>query len=501
MSPLLIIRTDASPEIGTGHVMRCLAFAEIWLRNGGQAILAPRLLPEYFEARAQKMGLEVGRLTSPLGSLEDAAELIRLAKARAAAWIMVDGYQFYESYQDSLANAGLAVLWVDDFGSLNHYSASMVLNQSLGATRARYPRITASTRLLLGCRYLQLRREFLIWQHWQRNIPDTARRILITMGGSDPDNVALKALEGVIQTGLPLSATVIVGASSPNYQVLQNAVAGTSHRLVRNAENMPELMSQADLAITAGGTTAWELAYMGVPTLLITQADNQLLNCEVLDREGAAQNLGWHHLLSAQAIAQSLKNLTGNPVLRAAMSQAARKLVDGRGCLRVWLSLNETHFQFRPATAEDCALIHQWANAPEVRAVSFSSNPIPWETHTLWFERKLHDAACDLWIACGPDQKPAGQVRFERDGQIAVISVSLDAAARGQGRGSLLIWAGCRRLFQQRGETHIIHAYIKPENLASLRAFQNAGFGNVHKTVVQDQDAWRCDLTRESCME
>ncbi len=541
--PTLIIRADASAHMGTGHVMRCLALAEPWLAAGSEVILAAQLMPEALGQRALKAGVKPYSVGGEAGGIEDAQETAALAAEHPGAWLVVDGYQFGEGYFGVLKQAGVKVLQVDDFGGLTRYAADFVLNQNLGVTAAWYPQKTENTRLLLGTRYVQLRGEFLQQKTTERDPEKEQLSILVTLGGSDPDNVTAKVIEA-LQLISGVEATVVVGGSNPHWEELQASVKkdAAKIRLIRNASNMPELMATADLAIAAGGTTAWELAYMGVPMMTIVLADNQRSNGEQLAATGVAINLGWHGELTAEALAKRIEALihkdvpvshtgaaTGTPQpgplsseLRqsresgrgsddlaakseaspadtnslAEMSAKAWELVDGLGSMRVWLRLNEETLRLRSATAEDAKLIFDWANDPGVRAVSFSSEPIAWENHLTWFTAKLSDANYRIWVAEDAAGTPVGQVRFQIDGEAATISISLDAGQRGKNRGSLLIWAACRKIFAESALKEVL-AYIKPDNQASIRAFEKAGFADWDEATVKGAAAWVCRMERK----
>jgi UDP-2,4-diacetamido-2,4,6-trideoxy-beta-L-altropyranose hydrolase len=494
--PTLIIRADASSQMGTGHVMRCLALAEPWLAAGSEVILAAQLMPEALGQRALKAGVKPYSVCGAAGGIEDAQETAALAAEHPGAWLVVDGYQFGEGYFGVLKQAGVKVLQVDDFGGLTRYEADFVLNQNLGVTADWYPQKAEKTRLLLGTRYVQLRGEFLkqdkdIGTGWE-----TPNQILVTLGGSDPENVTAKVIEA-LQSVRSINATVVIGGSNPHWDELLSHVqqSASNIHLVRNAGNMPELMVRTDLAIAAGGTTAWEMAFSGLPMMTIVLAENQKSNGEQLEAAGLAVNLGWHADLTPESLAEQVQALIKDWSKLDEMAAKARKLVDGLGSMRVWLRLNEETLRLRSATAADAKLIFDWANDAGVRAVSFSSEPIIWENHLKWFEAKLNDANYRIWVAEDAAGTPVGQVRFQIEGEAATISISLDAGQRGKNRGSLLIWAACRKIF---AETVIkeVKAYIKPDNQASVRAFEKVGFLDWDETTVKGAAAWVCGLER-----
>ncbi|MCD6049517.1 MAG: UDP-2,4-diacetamido-2,4, 6-trideoxy-beta-L-altropyranose hydrolase [Verrucomicrobia bacterium] len=492
----LIIRADASSQMGTGHVMRCLALAEPWLAAGTEVILAAQLMPEALGERVLKAGIKPHSIGAEAGGIEDAQQVAALVSRHRDAWLVVDGYQFGEGYFSVLKQSGAKVLQIDDFGGLKHYETDFVLNQNLGVTAEWYPQKNEKTRLLLGTRYVQLRREFLEQDKDVGTGWEPPNQILVTLGGSDPDNVTAKVISA-LQEVPSINAAVVIGGSNPHWDSLLSSVqlSASNIHLIRNAKNMPELMAQTSLAIAAGGTTAWEFAYMGVPMMTIVLADNQRSNGEQLAAAGVAVNLGWHEDLIPEVLAKQVKELVMDWQKLDEMSAKARKLVDGRGSMRVWLRLNEDSLRLRSATAEDAKLIFDWANDAGVRAVSFSSEPIIWEDHLNWFNAKLSDANYRIWVAEDVKGTPIGQVRFQIEGETATISISLDAGQRGKNRGSLLIWAACRKIFAETAVNQV-RAYIKPDNQASERAFEKAGFEEWDETTVKGAPAWVCSIGR-----
>ncbi|WCJ58883.1 UDP-2,4-diacetamido-2,4,6-trideoxy-beta-L-altropyranose hydrolase [Fontisphaera persica] len=473
----LLLRADASPAMGTGHVMRCLALAEAWQAAGGQAVLLSRDLPPALAARAQAQNATVIPLPPETSAGEDTRFTAQTAAQHDARWVVVDGYQFPLPLCAMLQAAGLQVLWVDDFGVPAEFAPDLLLNQNLGAAPAWYPHVPPRTELLLGPRYALLRREFARWRHSPRTFPAQAQKLLVTLGGSDPANATAKVIEALhLLGGAAPQALVLAGAANPHAAALARALAGTPHQCLPHVPDMPARMAEADLAIAAGGTTVWELAFMGLPALLLCLADNQRRNCHELAAAGAAVNLGWHETATPDQIAAALTALAADATRRAAMSAAGRALVDGRGAERVCLHLRENEVRLRPATSNDARLVYEWFNEPSVRAVSFSPEPVSWEHHLAWFKARLADPRHVLWIAEATPGRPVGQARFALDGHTATISISLSAETRGQGWGTLLIWAACRKLCREHPEIRRVEAWIKPDNQPSLRAFAKADF-------------------------
>jgi spore coat polysaccharide biosynthesis predicted glycosyltransferase SpsG len=185
----------------------------------------------------------------------------------------------------------------------------------------------------VGTRYALLRREFRQWQGWQREIPVVAGKVLVTLGGADTDNVTLKVIKALKQITISsLEVKVVVGPANPNKETLEQEVASKPNfKLLENVTNMPELMAWADLAVSAGGSTCWEMAYMGLPNIVIVLADNQRLIAEKLHEFGAVLNLGWNTKLSVENIMQAVDLFLFSKEKRERCSIKAKELVDGKG--------------------------------------------------------------------------------------------------------------------------------------------------------------------------
>jgi UDP-2,4-diacetamido-2,4,6-trideoxy-beta-L-altropyranose hydrolase len=335
--------------------MRCLALAQAWQDFGGDAVFAvAEALPAIAERlRAERM--QVRRIASVPGSAQDAAEVTRIAAEQHASWVVVDGYQFDASYQSSLKQAGLKVLVVDDMGECEHYCADLVMNQNTHACEDMYVRREPHTRLLLGPRYAMLRREFNSWREWQREIPPAGRKVLVTMGGSDPDNVTSLVMAALHEIGVEgVTATVVAGAGNPHFAALERTArnSGGTLRLVRNVDNMPELMAWADIAIIAGGGTLWELLYVGCPVMSFARNPLQTRVVSQLHREGVVQDLGCPSHASSAVLASLVSSLAASQAFREEMSVRGRQYIDGTGAHRVceWLA-NCAH----PEVAAGCS--------------------------------------------------------------------------------------------------------------------------------------------------
>ena len=299
----------------------------------------------------------------------------------------------------------------------------------------------------------------------------------ITMGGSDPANVSGRVLEvlGEIRD-LRLKVTVVVGPANPHLSSLQVSAAQlqTTHdvTLVTDPPDLPALLARADVAVSAAGSSCWELACLGVPMLLVVIADNQRPSATALAAGNMAIVAGGTR---AEELLPLLRTLITDPDARRRLSQAAGQLIDGRGAGRVAERMATFPVHLRAATRNDAALLHAWANDPLTRRMSFSTAPIPWETHLPWLTGRLATPDCRLYI--GEDETGAalGQVRLDRAATTATLSIGLAPEARGRGLAARLVRLAAVECLHS-GWCRLVEARVRPENAASLATFHRAGF-------------------------
>lgn len=338
----LVIRADAGTKIGLGHVMRCLALAQGWLELGGEARFLMAEPNPLFEARLAEEAIEVSYLSTDVAGAADTEQLAALARERDAAWVVVDGYQFDAAYQRRLREFGLRLLWIDDYGHASDYCADLILNQNVFANEGLYPRRQPETKLLLGTRFALLRREFWRWQQWTRAVPWRARRLLLTFGGGDTADMTAKSLEAVALLNRPDLEILAVGGGDPAPIASTLLALGSANRWLENELDMADPMAKADAALTAAGSTTLEALFMGLPSLVVVMARNQVPNARLLEEKGTVESLGWHSELTPSRIAERLAALLDDPSRRGQMASAGRSLNDGRGVFRVLRALTSS---------------------------------------------------------------------------------------------------------------------------------------------------------------
>ncbi|MBF0566493.1 MAG: UDP-2,4-diacetamido-2,4,6-trideoxy-beta-L-altropyranose hydrolase [Nitrospirae bacterium] len=345
----LVLRADSFTGVGTGHLMRAMALGEAWKERGGEVVVVTYCEPLALVSRLKDAGFEVHCLHQPYPSRECGkilAEVSSLTSSPAnTPWLLLDGLHFDQSYHQYLKGYGYRLAVIDDMAKLSFYDCDLVLNQNLHAFDLHY-KTSSGTKLLLGPEFVLLRREF---RNFSRRIgqsigavPDRAQKVLITLGGIDLKNNTEKILLALKELG-GLDVTVIAGVGNPYLKHLDNLRMASPKKVVYNVSDMANLMSQTDVAISSGGTTVWELAFMGVPSIVgrVAPIEDYLVNG--LKKHGLFVDSGWFDGISKGELADKFVALAEDRPLRQEMAVKARATITGEGCSKVIDAMNDNH--------------------------------------------------------------------------------------------------------------------------------------------------------------
>lgn len=469
----VMFRADAGEAAGSGHVMRSLALAQAVEGRGAAVTLMAPNVPAAVQA-AESAGIALVPADGGAGPNDS-------APIPASQWTVVDGYGFDAAYRAAIRASGSKVMAIDDDGGCAEEPLDAVLNQNPSAWRIPY-RLPRDSRVLLGTRFALLAPAFATLPAPGEVAPD-ARRLLVTFGGSDPSRLTRVALDAIDR--LPADAfdtTVVVGAGNSRRREIE-ARAGAmaaDGRAIRTVSATPAamavLMSSADIAIAAGGSTLWELAAAGLPALVVTAAANQVPPAKAADVTGSVQLLGDRDSVTSASISDALMALATDPDRRATMRERGRLMIDGQGAARVAAAMLSPQGDWRIARArtEDALVMWEINGDPDARAQSFSSAAIPLSDHLGWYSRKLADTASAMFTI-SRDEMVAGVIRYDRAGDAALLSYALAPAFRGQGLGARLLRETLGPAREALGVSRI-EGLVLESNAASSGAFIKAGF-------------------------
>jgi len=334
----IALRADASIDIGTGHVMRCLALADRLREQGDTTRFLCRPLAGHLGEAIRAHGHELIWVEADHPQEDARTSLTALQDNAPWDWLVVDHYGLDAAWEQALRAVAKRILVIDDLADRPH-DCDLLLDQNFHPQPSeRYAGLVpAGCELLLGPRYALLRPQFAQARQRLRTRSGEVRRLLICFGGSDPQGATRLALEAVRRLDRPdLMVDVVVGAANPHRAAIEAACQGLPQaRLHYAVEDMAALMSAADLFIGSGGSITWERCCLGLPGVVLACADNQVAMAEALQRAGAQAYLGKASEVSVHEWLQALRGFMQHPDSLQGMSERGLGLVDGCGVGRV----------------------------------------------------------------------------------------------------------------------------------------------------------------------
>jgi UDP-2,4-diacetamido-2,4,6-trideoxy-beta-L-altropyranose hydrolase len=499
----IVFRVDASERIGTGHFMRCLTLADALHRAGAITRFICRHLTSALAEMALSRGHELRMLpaepapaadASPYGAwlgttqaADAEATISALADVPCWDWLVVDHYALDEEWEKKLYPSTDKLLVIDDLANRRH-RCDVLLDQNLQTTVTdRYKDLVPETaRKFIGPRFALLRPEFREARK-ARGRNTEKQRLNIFFGGTDPTGATVMALDVIgAMTNRCFAVDAIAGRDSAQLEEInRRCVALANTALHVQPPSMAALFSAATLALGAGGATSWERCCLGLPTVIISVAQNQQNGSAALARARAAVNLGPLERVSPTNLASMLLRLIAKPRLLASIGRRASALVDGRGTERVALYIMQSNITLAPADIADAEITWTWRNHPATRRFFHDPAPIAHGHHLEWWRLSLESPTRSLLIAwCGPQR--IGVLRFDCQDREALVSIYLDPDLTGIGLGKIVLTEGSRWLRCHRPEIEQQRAEILPENLGSQRGFDMAGYRQVDsKTWVR----------------
>lgn len=505
---LIVIRADASQYIGTGHVMRCLTLAEGLCEAGASVEFIVRSQLDSLNEIIKSKGFclhelyQVETVDKDLAFIQqrendgrwlhvtqeqDAKETIILLEDRCPEWLVVDHYGLDELWESRVCNHVQKLMVIDDLADRQH-DCDVLLDQNYFPEKpSRYDDLVApSCTKIFGPEFALLRSEFTKHEEGFTRRTGVVKSILVFFGGTDLCNTTSQVLEVLAAPEFGhLEISVVLGASNIYRSEIQQKISQLFNAtLYVQVENMGELMLQADLAIGAGGVTTWERMAIGLPSIVITIAENQTTSAKNLGRDGFIRWLGRSSQLNAGMIYKALLEALNHPGELLAQSRKCKQLVNGKGAQRL-VSLmgagpDANSLYVRKAENTDSRLYWYWANDPVVRENAFNQRAISWGEHFAWFNERLADTDSML-LVIESEFGPVGQVRFDRSGIQCIISYSLAKQFRGMGLARATLSKAIDHICKKQIFTLI--AEVKETNFASLKVFKQLGFCEVSPVV------------------
>lgn len=485
----IIIRTDASISLGTGHVMRCLTLADELRQHDARVYFICRNGPGNLIGLIEKKGHKVHRLSADIDVNTDQKLTQNILRGLSVFpdWLIIDHYDVDISWESSLRNFTKKIMVIDDLASKEH-DCDLLLNQNYGINENQYREfIPKHCVRLIGSQYALLPPQFSKIRDTLKEHDGKINRFLVFMGGADSTNETSKVLRAIQMLDRPdLAIDIVIGLQNPYRNEIEKLSSQIpSAACYFNTQNMAELMAEADISIGAGGTTTWERACLGLPSIVITVAENQKSINKELAKNGYIILSGWREDVTEINIFEDIAFLLRHCEIVRSTSLKSKILVDGNGIKRIINHIidSQAPVSLKPATTEDCENVFKWRNHPEIRKLSFDRGPLLWDDHQKWFLKAIASSKTVLLIG-EENNNPVGVLRYDLRDYNSFVSIYLKPGFTGKGIGTQMLTMGSDWIRKKHPDIKKITAEIIPQNVSSIKAFQKAGFKDDSLTFV-----------------
>jgi len=498
----IAFRVDAYSTIGNGHLMRCLTLAHQLSNTKNDIYFICREFSDEVLANIDAFGYNVIKLS--IGSTEiikedtatwlsenqeeDAIKTIQSIKKLPFIDLMiVDSYAIDITWHKYLTPYCHYLMVIDDLAN-RKYQCDMLLDQTLNCVDSSYSALVPKKcNLMLGAKFMLLRDEFRelrseVIQNRYLPLPSTIK-LLITMGGTDPDNLNKMAISAVHKLKIQypeLTVIIVLSANAPHLLAVENIITPFPWISLKvDVKNISQLMKDAHLAIGTSGGTSWERCCLALPTLTIINADNQKKVDANLAKSGATKSLGEHTMLCPDDIVNVANLVLKCPETYANMVTKSLDICDGKGVIKVVENLLSTinKITFREALPEDCALIYAWQSNKNTRQYFINPKIPTWKEHSHWYNVCLLDIAKTLYLLDDQHKNTIGLLRLDnltKKGKLTnefEISIIISPDHQGKKIATMAL----KQLIKLKKDA-IYFATIHEKNIYSQKAFIKAGF-------------------------
>ena len=496
----IVFRTDASLEIGTGHVMRCLTLADALKEQGVRCRFVCREHPGNLLELIRERGYEADGLPLESGTvsegneshhlahehwlgaswLTDAKQTLEVIKGQKVDWVIVDHYALDARWETTLKASCNKLMVIDDLTDRDH-ACDMLLDQNFGRSNADYSALVpAGCTLLTGPKYTLLRPEFAALQEYSfgRRVTPQLHHLLITMGSVDKDNMTGMVLEVLKESYLPKGCliTVVMGANAPWLEMVHDQASRMPWKteVCVNVKNMARLMAQSDLAIGQGGGITYERIFMGLPSLLKPMADNQRDHLQNMADAGLLELFDDTKDLSHMVTDfSSSGGVVAPDVVAYGVPKVCDEILDG------WITLS------RPQPL-DVRRTFRWLQDDELRQFFLMRQKPNRKTHFIYWRSLL--ASSDQYvfsiILSGAHIGNAGIKNINKDEDEAELWVYLgESFERGKGIGRLVLHK-LEWFIRTELELSMAFLHVSTKNIPAYRLYQGAGYVTVRDSRV-----------------
>ena len=520
----VVFRVDASLEIGTGHVMRCLTLAQVLKDNGAsvdficrqhEGNLIDKIRSREFDVYELEL-LEESEVDTKLShsrwlgvtQKQDADDCINILKLKETDWLILDNYALDEDWHCKLKPYYEKLIVIDDLLDRKH-RCDILLNHTFGCQQNDYAAFVPNNcKLLLGSQYALLRPEFVKWRVYsleRRSKPDF-KQLFINMGGVDIDDITGQVVKELQTCALPsnINIVIVMGGFTPHLEDVRIAADALPYKteIKVDVDNMAEIMANADIAIGASGSTTWERCCLGLPTIQIAIAKNQILSAKMLAHHNAVKlvteikEVG--HLLENSA--EWMENI----------GVTASQICDGKGAYKVFNRMSDYKItldnfgdfelcNYINLNMDDKILALNMRNHPRIRKWSYNQKSISKKDHVEFIEN-LENETDRRYFLIKQQNNIIGSFNFRKINfhNSAEFGIYTNPFIQSRGAGSLLEAVASQYAFIELGVKKIISEVLS-DNERAINFFKKHRFELVNTRKINHQNI--CDFEKDKILE
>lgn len=508
-----VFRVDASLKIGSGHVMRCLALADILKNNCFKVEFICRKHQGNLICRIIEEGYKVHKLDSiskkntgrkleysswlGVSQKQDADDCIKALNNSLVDWIIVDSYSIDEEWHKALKPYCSKLMVIDDLADRN-YLCDILLDQTFGRDKKEYSHLTSKNcNFLMGSEYALLRSEFINSRpkSLKRRKNQDLDHLLINMGGIDATNITEKILDSLkfLNLNRDLKITIIMGANAPHIKSVRQKAAKSDHQInvLVDAKNIAQIMTNADIAIGASGSTTWERCCLGLPSIQLAISKNQENLSKILASKNIIKLI--KDVNEVSSMIESAKDWMRD------VGTLSAEICDGLGTSRVFNKMtdqiiylkdyHEIEFcNYTNLVQSDVNLTLEMRNHIEIRSWMYNQKKISISEHHD-FIKKLETETKTRYFLIKQKGEVIGSINFSGIvyGDSVDFGIYRNPFSQLKDLGRVLEAAGCQYAFRELG-VEKINLEVLESNKKAINFYTRCGFEFVKKTIINDLD-------------
>jgi len=462
----VIFRCDSSVEMGGGHLMRCLAFAELFRKKKADIVFVCKSLPGNLNYLVGEKKYFLKEMPANL-SFNKTVDFYNSLLGDSVDPIFVFDSYGIAAREEAIIIENCFTIVIDDLHDREHICNLLINNNLLGDTNAYARLLPSFCTTLLGPKYSLLRREFVTPNASTRN-----NTVIVFFGNGDSSGQTLRFVEAVKKLKPNLRFQVIVGSQNKDLLKIKSVSLPPNLKILVNPANLAALFKKGKLYLGSGGTVTWERMRTGLPGVVMSVAKNQVPSSQLLHDLGYQIYLGPAESIRYENVFELCAGLIRNQKALSNFSNKGKKLVaplDVKEVLKLRMNL-----RLRKARLSDAKFLFDLRREPAVALNSVSKQNFSFSHHKKWLRSKLSQPDVSLFTVLYKNNA-VGQVRIDSD---LTVSIALSQKHRGRGLGApaliLALMIDSKRRRSQKTSSYT--ALISRENIQSIRMFEKAGF-------------------------